>query len=93
MHDTRSFIQDGHCGEGGLDSSFGWHDLCYAMTTPDEHYHITLSKHPKYSCTSFLRMLNTSIGGRQPYVAGNHKYILCLLVLHADEKADDFIHT
>ena len=82
MHDTCSFIQDGHFGEGGLDSSFGWQDLCYAMTTPNEH--VTLSKYPKCSCASLLKMYNTSIGGRQPYVSCNHMYILCLLVLHAD---------
>ena len=62
------------------------------IAIPNEHSHITQSKYPRCSCASFLKMHNSSICGRQPYVSCKHMYNLFLLVLHADEEDDDFIH-
>lgn len=36
--------------------------------TPNELYHITLNKYPICSYTSFLKIHNSSTGGRHPYV-------------------------
>lgn len=62
------------------------------ITTPNEHNHITLNKYPKCSCTCFLKMHNSSFGGIQLYVPCKPACNLFLLVLHADEEDDEFIH-
>lgn len=60
--------------------------------TLGKHYHMIVNKYPWCLCTSYSKMHNSNIGGKQPYGPCNHMYNLFWLVLHVDEEENVFIH-